>query len=356
MLSKRPHSDCSDGKIDPAVLGIASADLPAVLEESLSQYFGRSRRVVALQRHPSAYWSSHKVELVDIRLDDGNTLAIFFKQLGRKGLVEAATDIKPLFLDNPLREIETYRGILNPLGLGTPACYGTLVDPAAERYWLFLERVSGSMLSQLGDLVHWLEAARWLGGFHARLQGDAEHWQGSGTLLIHDAGYFRRWLVRARTFVGSSDRCSVEQRRRLDWLAARYEQVVEVVMSLPRTVIHGEYYPSNVLVTEESGQVRICPVDWEMAAVGPGLLDLAALTTGRWTDAERAALYHAYRTALTPGLESSPNLGALPTMLDHCRIHLAVQWLGWSPQWVAPPEHRRNWLGEAVELAEGLGL
>jgi thiamine kinase-like enzyme len=28
---------------------------------------------------------------------------------------------------------------------------------------------------------------------------------------------------------------------------------------------------------------RVCPVDWEMAAVGPGLIDLAALTAGWWT-------------------------------------------------------------------------
>jgi hypothetical protein len=43
-------------------------------------------------------------------------------------------------------------------------------------------------------------------------------------------------------------------------------------------------------------------------------------------------------------------------MLDHCRIHLAVQWLGWSRKWVAPPEHHRDWLVEAIELAERLSL
>src|SRR5262249_55867988 len=147
------------GRIDATAPGVATADLSAALEDALGPYFGRPRRVVEIQRRPADYWSSHKVELIDLRLDDGGTLPLFFKQLGRKGLVEAAGGIKPTFLDNPLREIETYRGILNPLRLGTPACYGTLVDPSTDRYWLFLERVSGLMLSQVGAFGLWLQAA-----------------------------------------------------------------------------------------------------------------------------------------------------------------------------------------------------
>jgi hypothetical protein len=42
--------------------------------------------------------------------------------------------------------------------------------------------------------------------------------------------------------------------------------------------------------------------------------------------------------------------------LDLCHLHLAVQWLGWSPRWTPPPEHTHNWLDEALRLAEKLGL
>jgi Phosphotransferase enzyme family len=342
--------------IDANVAGVATADLSAALEDALGQYLGQPRRVVEIQRRPPDYWSSYKVELIDIRLDDGSVLPLFFKQLGRRGLVEAAAGIKPPFLDNPLREIEIYRGILNPLRLGTPVCYGALIDPAGDRYWLFLERVSGSMLSQEVEVALWRQAAQWLAGFHASLAGVAENWRRAGRLLNHDAAYFRIWPRRAKTFLGFSSQSTSEQRRQIGWLATRYERVVDALISLPRTVIHGEYYASNVLVHKEGGQVRVCPVDWEMAAVGPGLIDLAALTAGRWTDTERAALCDAYRTALPPGSEWDSKPDALRTMLDHCRIHLAVQWLGWSRSWVAPQEHRRDWLSEAVVLAESLGL
>ena len=55
----------------------------------------------------------------------------------------------------------------------------------------------------------------------------------------------------------------------------------ERLLALPVGFIHGELYPSNVLVGERTG--RICAVDWEMAGIGPLLLDLAALTSGAWT-------------------------------------------------------------------------
>ena len=42
--------------------------------------------------------------------------------------------------------------------------------------------------------------------------------------------------------------------------------------------------------------------------------------------------------------------------LDYCRLHLAVQWLGWSPSWTPPPEHAQDWLNEALDLAEKLEL
>ena len=39
-----------------------------------------------------------------------------------------------------------------------------------------------------------------------------------------------------------------------------------------------------------------------MASLAPGLVDLAALTTGDWSDRERAAIEDAYREALAPAL------------------------------------------------------
>jgi len=47
---------------------------------------------------------------------------------------------------------------------------------------------------------------------------------------------------------------------------------------------------------------------------------------------------------------------AVPEALDYCRLHLAVQWLGWAEHWAPPPDQARDWLGEALAAAGRLGL
>ena len=42
--------------------------------------------------------------------------------------------------------------------------------------------------------------------------------------------------------------------------------------------------------------------------------------------------------------------------LDCARLHLALQWLGWSPGWTPPPEHALDWRAELPRLAARVGL
>ena len=107
---------------------------------------------------------------------------------------------------------------------------------------------------------------------------------------------------------------------------------------VPQTLIHGELYPSNVLVDPP----RVCPVDWEMAAIGPGVIDLAALCGG-WETVAAARLTAAYGP-----VDASD--------LARACLHLALQWLGWSAGWKPPPEHSHDWLGEALALVRELDL
>ena len=168
---------------------------------------------------------------------------------------------------------------------------------------------------------------------------------------MYDAAFYDRWLKRALTF---ADRREPSQRRAIGRIADGYDRVVERLTSIQSTLIHGELYASNVLVQETWEGIRVAPVDWEMAAVGPGLVDLAALVAGGWSDAQRTAIVQAY-------FEAVPPLHAWPwddfaRALEYCRLHLAVQWLGWSPDWSPPHEHAQDWLAEAVRLAERLDL
>ncbi|MDQ3677240.1 MAG: aminoglycoside phosphotransferase family protein, partial [Actinomycetota bacterium] len=109
----------------------------------------------------------------------------------------------------------------------------------------------------------------------------------------------------------------------------------------------------NILVQRPAGSPRIRPVDWELAGVGPGLLDLAALTSGSWSTAERERIGLAYGRALPPALRPHP--ADLLDALAHCRLFVAVRWLGWSAEWSPPAEHAHDWLAEATALARELG-
>ena len=76
--------------------------------------------------------------------------------------------------------------------------------------------------------------------------------------------------------------------------------MIEALLSLPKTVIHGEFYASNVLVAEGSEGTRVAPVDWELAAAAPGAIDIAALVSGNWPEADREEIVAAYRCAGSP--------------------------------------------------------
>ncbi len=281
-----------------------------------------------------------------------------FKDLSRQSLTRAARLAKPRFLYHPEREIETYRVLLNPAELGTPVYYGSVVDPEAGRYWLFLEKVNGKELYQFGDLSIWQQAARWLAGMHHRFASSSESSvrpSAPESLLTYDADLYRRWIERAREFVKPAT-LTQNVRQRLDSLVKHYDELVQRLTALPQTLIHGEFYASNVLVEQTEDRLRVCPVDWELSAWGPGLLDLAALTAGSWTEEQKRALALAYRDALLPARGWPPAPETFLAALDCCYLHLAVQWLGWSPEWSPPPEHAQNWLAEALSRSDKLRL
>ena len=130
-------------------------------------------------------------------------------------------------------------------------------------------------------------------------------------------------------------------------MLARYDLVIDRLTRLPRTMIHGEFCPSNILVGQTAAGPEILPVDWEMAGVGPGLMDLADLTAGKWSETERQSIVDSYRQALPPGAAPPPD--EFDAALDARRLHKAMQWLGWAPDWEPPKEHRHDWLGEDRE-------
>ena len=274
----------------------------------------------SLRRRPFEYRSS--APIVELQADGR---ALLLKDLSPSALPERARVAKLGFLHDPRRELEVYRRLLDGAGLGTAALATTVSDPQRDRYWLVVEKVRGTELYQVGEIERWQEAMRWLARFHDRFADLSP----ADFLVRYDRAHFELWPARAGVSLPG------------------YEKVVERLAALPRTLVHGELYASNVLVAEG----RICVVDWELAGVGPGVLDVAALTTG-WADSERSSLAESYRSALA----DPPDADRLAADLACADLQLAIQWLGWSPDWTPPPEHARDWRAELPILAERAGL
>jgi aminoglycoside phosphotransferase (APT) family kinase protein len=324
-------------------------ELQRQLEDRLASHFGEWRSIVRVDRRPSPYASSFPVDELDVRFADGFGLQLVMKDLSPEAMRYAARRARPGFLYDPRREIEVYRWILPHAPDGTATWYGAVSRVAARQYWLFLERVRGLELRHVGAFSIWQQAARWAARLHRSFAPDVlARLLPTSRLLVYDEAYYWCWLERARQFVGSRRGA----RRVVDRIAARYESAIRPLVAMPRTLIHGEFYPCNIVVRPEGRRVRVCPVDWEMAAYAPALMDLASLATG-WNPRAQRTLVRAYSAAAKDGGPKRP--GDFWKDLDRCRLHLAVRMLGWSKAWQPPPQHAFNWLDEAARLADRLG-
>ena len=320
----------------------STGELRSALDARLRERLGSGVR--SLTRRPHAYRTSFPLEELDVVLEDGRTLPLVCKDLGLDGLQHGAKLAKDPSRHDPRREIEAYRLLDRAGGLGTPALYGAVSDESLGRHWLFLERVHGVPLWQVGDRAVWEAAAAWLGRFHRTFLG-VDPGPGTSLLLAHRA--------RSLDAMGRAVRQTPGRRRAaLARIAGRYGEVVDRLAALPRTLVHGDFHASNVVVDLSADPPRIAPTDWEAAGLGPGLLDLAGLTSGGWSEADRAAMVSAYRSAASDGEPDDE----FHRDLECSRLHHAVQLLGLPGTWTPPAEHAHDWLGEAVAAAERLGL
>jgi len=339
-MSKRPATKTAS----PAAP--SDQELRQALGEALAR--AGAGAPVEIHRGRSEYRSTFPLEDLRVTLADGGRLRLAFKRLQREQLSPQARLAKPSFLFDSAREPAVYRTVLPDAPAGPARYLGSVVKHEGEA-WLFVEWVDGRELYQVGDRALWVQVARWLGDLHGSLVPDVEHRVGQAHLLEHDAAYYERWISRARRFAADGGGAS-DAARFLDGLAKRYDEIVQALLALPRTVVHGDFFASNVLVSGAADTVRVAPVDWELAAVGSGLTDLAALISGDWTEAERDEMTAAY--ASRPGVAPFS-----ARELDLARLQLAVQCLGWAPaDWVAPEGHRHDWLADAFALAQRLGI
>jgi aminoglycoside/choline kinase family phosphotransferase len=214
-------------------------------------------------------------------------------------------------------ETRIYRDILAKVTTRVVPYLGHYEEPGSEAVWLFLEFLGDAPTIHLTTtpFENLIRAARWIGDFHAQTEALLEDAQ-PGFLNEYDRTYFTGWARRTTEYAG-------RWHSRHKWLqqaCERFEEVSELLLEPAQCIIHGEYYPKNILISNDV----ICPVDWESAAIAAGEIDLASLTD-RWPDEIERRCELAYCDARWNGCAPDQ---AFRDRLSAARIYLHLRWLG----------------------------
>jgi thiamine kinase-like enzyme len=166
-------------------------------------------------------------------------------------------------------------------------------------------------------------ATDWLGRFHLQSGSLVEE---APFLPRFDLAYYAFWAERAFNFTAALH----DAHPWLPTVLTMPEEVFGPLLDACPVIIHGEFYPSNVLFDGET----VYPVDWECAAIGPAELDVAFLIEG-WPDDVAAQCLTTYKGAV----DGRPAISK--RRLAAAEAYLAVRYLGHKPglaSWQRGPE------------------
>jgi hypothetical protein len=288
---------------------------------------------MVLHREP-CLWGTFTKEIVTCRFEDGAERRLLCKyEAGRNHNCYGHRGGVPY-------EAEVYQHVLPAAQLSAPTFWGIHTEPGLCETWLILEYLDRSRRVKT-SAASMAAAAQWIGRFHTFNEGRLSS-PSLSFLTKYDAEYYLGWARRTLLFAD-------ELHRGFPWLSRlcqRFEERVDCLLKPPVTVIHGEYAPRNVLIRDG----LVYPVDWESAAIGPGEIDLAALTEG-WPAETVRECDREYQQARWP--EGSPP--GFEHALDAARLYLQFRWLGDRPEWTA--DRDSQWRFEYLRSAgERLGL
>lgn len=321
---------------EPRPVAATDDELEACLSPSLAARFGSPVTITGIRRTPLR-GASYPVEAMDVSLSAGRSMRVFLKDLSSSRLP------KDGIRERREREFRVYRDLLPRGDAGTAAYYGALTDDSLDRLCLLLEFVDAIDPSSLG-FGEWLLAAAWLGRLQGEFAAHRDYVERAPFLVRHDAEFFRSKATLAQSAVAQ---VSAPLAARLSRALADYDHRVDVMVGQPRTLVHGSFRPENLLVDSRVTPPRVCPVDWELAACGAPLYDIAFLADG-CRPPKLDALWNAYREGAARHGLSVPAREDVQYVLDCFYLHKILKALSESVSW----HFSERTVGKFVTLAE----
>lgn len=306
--------------------------------------------VTILDRETNPYNSTFPTEIVTCRNGHAPNLRLFIKYgrtmknatFGHRG--------------NLSYEAKVYRNVLQPLKTSAPAFYGSYTDKGSRVKWLVIEYLpGGKRASWTRDPQAMVATASWIGRFHAANEKRISSPQ-LRFLHRYSETYYTGWARRTRSFIESQ---SDQLRARFPWIlkiCEEFDAMLPNLMKATPTVIHGEYFGSNVVYQHGISH----PIDWQSAAIAPGEIDLASLTLA-WPKSIVRRLEREYEESRWPN--GAPH--EFKQSLEVARVYMSLRWLGDTrlmSQWFRSrkrffiPKDPRRIIAELHAVGQRLGV
>ncbi len=286
-----------------------------------------------VSREPNPYSDTYTSEIVTLDLENRINVRLFCKYYD--GAMRR--DLGHGHRGGLSYEGEVYRRLLSKLEISVPIFYGAHTDHHSGATVLVLGYIDGA--TRVHKAPQWISrmtmAARWLGRFHnATTEVILE--LGRQFLIRYDREYYVAWSNRTRLY-------TTPVHTRFPWIPAAcdyFEDSVDYLLRLQETVIHGKFNPKEVLIRGED----VYPVDWESAAIGVGVIDLAMFVDG-WPCEEVRQWVRAYQNARWPS--GVPH--DFDRLFDIAQLYVQMRWLGDHSEWtVRVAETDRPWRFQKV--------
>lgn len=251
------------------------------------------------------------------------------------------------------REVGIYGALATMLPLDIPR----LIASAPTGDWLVLEAVRPVRGADRWRAEDYWRAVRNLVALHDRFWGlredlEAFAWLGrplEADFAVHVAAAAQaiEHMVlsgKPEALASRPDRMAI-----LAQLTAEADRVAGPLLEQPATLLHGDYWPGNIAVAGEGRQVVF---DWQMASVGPAVLDVFTLVTkSQWwfgeLPVEALEIVERYRCELAERTGVSWSNAEWEVLWDHARLWRFLQ--EWLDLLAATPDALLNANAQALE-------
>lgn len=170
-------------------------------------------------------------------------------------------------------EAQIYRDLLNPYGLvHSPQHVDSWLCEQDQSFAFLMTCIEGNQrINHLEPNEGLVKAASWLGAFQRKCEAICLDLGPQAVMFPQlNRDSYCSWFESALSFT--------EQFAHVEPILSQYLDYIDVLVDTladsPVSLVHGDFYPSNILINLIGD---VFPIDWEAASFGAGLLDLCSL-------------------------------------------------------------------------------